>query len=453
VNATFSRLVALLVRSAAVLAAALGIASCGGGVSANPSPVVDSPTLTILPASAVLYSGMPTTFVFSGGTGAYIVASSNQAIVPVAGGVTGRSITVVPHPVAADTTVTLTLRDTGSAAPVSATLTVRPGTVNNEITITRTSTITGCTGVALCSGGDAEVTVTLSQGGIPLAARGVQFAVVSGDFRFITTQPGALPETLDTVQSTVTDQTGKARARIRILPAAANQTALMQITDLGTGAFQRTSFVIAQVTEADVSFYTVPASLDFIGPLPSTCASGSALFHIYGGTPPYSVSSSSPAFPLLLPPGTSSPPVVVRNNGGTFTVQANGGGCSSEGIAGSIIVTDAAGRVRTVPLSNKPTADTLVELVVAPDTVTLSSCDAYASVTIAGGTGSYYFGSGSDAIEGSIAFPGNTATFRRRPGSAAVTTTPAEVQVGISDSRGTVSVTVKLDGTGAGPCP
>ncbi|HEX5628468.1 MAG TPA: hypothetical protein VFX72_02775, partial [Usitatibacteraceae bacterium] len=129
-NATISRLISPLARIAAALAAAAGIASCGGGVSANPSPVVDDPAITILPGTAVLFSGMPTTFVLSGGTGSYIVASSNQAIVPFTGGVTGRSITIVPNPVTADTTVTLTVRDTGAATPVTATVTVRPGTVS-----------------------------------------------------------------------------------------------------------------------------------------------------------------------------------------------------------------------------------------------------------------------------------------------------------------------------------
>ena len=184
-TAMFSSPLSWIARTAAACAAALTLASCGGGVSANPSPVVDSPTLTILPSTATMYSGLPTTFVLSGGTGAYIVTSNNQAILPISGGVTGRSVTLVPNPVVTDTTVTLTLRDTGTAAPVTATLTVRPGTVNNDITITRTSTIAGCTGVALCNGGDAEVTVRLSQGGIPLPARGVGFSVVSGDFHFI----------------------------------------------------------------------------------------------------------------------------------------------------------------------------------------------------------------------------------------------------------------------------
>ena len=58
----------------------------GGGVSANPSPIVDSPDAHDPARAAVMYSGLPTTFVLSGGTGSYIVTSSNQAMLPVAAG-------------------------------------------------------------------------------------------------------------------------------------------------------------------------------------------------------------------------------------------------------------------------------------------------------------------------------------------------------------------------------
>ncbi len=66
VTAMFSSPLSWIARAAAACAAALTLASCGGGVSANPSPVVDSPTLTILPATATMYSGLPTTFVLFG---------------------------------------------------------------------------------------------------------------------------------------------------------------------------------------------------------------------------------------------------------------------------------------------------------------------------------------------------------------------------------------------------
>ncbi len=52
--------------------------------------------------------------------------------------------------------------------------------MNNDVTITPSATQSASCSPALCSGGDAEVTVTISQGGIPLAARGVRFEVVSG---------------------------------------------------------------------------------------------------------------------------------------------------------------------------------------------------------------------------------------------------------------------------------
>ena len=183
---------AFLARCAFAFAALAGLVSCGSG-AVSPH-VVDPTRILILPATATLFSGMPTTFTITGGTGAYIVSSSNQAVVPVSGTSNG-NLVIAPNPVLADTTVTLTVRDTGTNAPVTATLTVKPNTVNNSITITPTATQGGSCAPAVCSGGDAEVTATISQGGIPLAARGVRLEVVSGSFRFIVNPPNT-PEVL-----------------------------------------------------------------------------------------------------------------------------------------------------------------------------------------------------------------------------------------------------------------
>src|SRR5437868_1556460 len=195
--------------------------SCGSGAV---SPVVNDPNkITILPATATLYSGLPTQFTITGGTGQYIVSSSDQAAVQVSGAVPGGMLLVVPNNVIVDTTVTLTVRDTGSNTPVSATLTVKPNPVANNITITASGTQGGSCAPAICSGGDAIVTATISQGGIPLPARGVRMEVVSGDFRFIVSPPDQ-SEVLATSTDVVTDQTGKASARIRVLADASNQT-------------------------------------------------------------------------------------------------------------------------------------------------------------------------------------------------------------------------------------
>ncbi|MGE0356540.1 MAG: hypothetical protein AB7P08_06455 [Burkholderiales bacterium] len=370
---------ATLRAAAAAFAAALALASCGGGgVSANPSPIVDSPTLTILPATAVLYSGLPTTFVLSGGTGAYVIASSDQAVIQVAGGVTGRSVTVVPNNVTADTTVTLTVRDTGTAAPVSATLTVRPGTVNNNLTITPSATqSTSCT-PAVCSGGDAEVKVTTSQGGIPLAARGMRFEVISGAFAFITTPPGTTPEILATFIDTTTDETGTARARIRVTALAANQTALVKATDLATGAYRQSSFAIAQFTGTTPAFFTLPSSITFTGAFSTACAQNVATdVSIFGGTPPYSISGGSSAF--------TATPSTVLVNGGKFNVVLPLGASCVDGAA--IGVTDATGRTISVTVNNVLGAGTAPApaVTMAPATLTLF-CGTTASLVVSGGT-------------------------------------------------------------------
>jgi hypothetical protein len=107
------RLADRLAHLALALTFLVAFTSCSGAVS-GPAPVNDPTRITILPAIATTYSGLPTTFVISGGTGSYIVSSSDQAVIPVAGSIAGGSLTVVPNPVLADTLVTLTVRGTGT---------------------------------------------------------------------------------------------------------------------------------------------------------------------------------------------------------------------------------------------------------------------------------------------------------------------------------------------------
>ncbi len=386
-NPTFSRLTAVATRAAAAFAAALALASCGGGgVSANPSPIVDSPTLTILPATAVVYSGLPTTFVFSGGTGAYIIASSNQAILPVIGGVTGRSVTIVPNPVAVETQVTLTLRDTGAATPVTATVTVRPGTVNNDLTITPSSTQDASCSPAVCSGGDAVAKVTISQGGIPLAARGVRFQVVAGSYAFLESPPLSRFETpgVPTSLITTTDETGTARATLRVTALAPNQTATVRVTDLGSGAYRDASFAIVQFNGNTPAFFTLPSSITFTGPYEEVCASGSVAsvdVSVYGGAPPYAISGGGGSF--------SVSPTTVATNGGSFEIElfpvpAGARPACFEGA--SVGVTDSTGRTIAVTVNNKPGTGTAPApaITLAPATLTLG-CGASASLVITGG--------------------------------------------------------------------
>ena len=435
-----------LARLALGLVLAAALASCGSG-AVGPSTQVNDPTrITILPGTVTAFSSLPVTFTITGGTGAYIVASSNQSIVPSPGSIVGGTVTIIPNQVLVDTEVTLTVRDTGTATPQSATLTVKPGTVNNNITIT--PTVQDCA-PALCSGGDATVSTVIAQGGIPLAARGVRFEVVAGDFLFVTFDPNTGFTTLTTSVIVVTDQAGKAIARIRATADAPNQTALLQITDLGSGAFQRTSFVIVQTTAASPGFFATPTSVTFQGRLENECATGgNATFYIFGGSPPYTISNTSP--------GTFQ---VSRDfvsfSGGNFQVILNGSGTCIAEPGAPVIIRDTTGRTVTVTVANIPGTQTPPAITVAPEEVTLTSCAGIASVTVAGGRSNRYFVStGSDLIAASVS--GNTVSISRNGApsrDASVLTPPPSVIVGVSDGLTVANVKVNLTGAAAGICP
>jgi hypothetical protein len=424
-----ARLVPNLFRALALAALAALAASCGSG-AVGPSPNVSDPAkITILPGTAVMYSGLPTTFSITGGSGAYVVTSDNQAVIPSPGSVLTNSLTLVANNVTAEVNVTLTVRDTGTLAPVTAVVTVRPGTVNNNIDIAYTRA--ACS-PALCSGDDALVTVTLSQGGIPLPARGVRYDVVSGDYRLITTPAGTQPEVLATTATTVTDETGKARMRLRATPLVPNQTAILQITDIATGAFQRTSFVIAQDGGTNGSFFTIPASVTYTGPRAGVCASGAASnFFVYGGTPPYTIANPQPNA-LAVSPGT------VGASGGSFSVTVLGTFCPS---ATTLAVTDSAGRTINVTVTSNAGTVTPDAVKVAPATASVLTCTDVASATVTGGLGTYLQPtSSSSALV--VTQSGNLLTIRRAVPSPAPSSATASVAV--SDGLTTASVTVTL---------
>jgi hypothetical protein len=430
---TFARL------SIALLAAA-ALGSCGSGAVSAPPVVVTPGPIVISPATATLYSSLPTSFVVTGGNGTYIITSSDQAILPISSAFTGGNVlTVVPNPVAVDTPVILTVRDTGTSTPATATLTVKPRTVSNIVTITPSPSQPTTCNPAVCSGGDAEVKATLALNGVPITGHEVRFDVISGDFHIITSAPGQ-PETLALSGTTFTDGSGVARIRIRADVDATPQTGLIQITDTTSGAFQRTSFVITQSTGASPGFFVTPSQVTFSGPRADLCATGTSVdFYIFGGAPPYTISNTNPT-------GFSVSPTFVQSSAGSFTVTANGQCVGEPGLP--IVVRDSLGRTVTATVANKFGTVAATPLQVAPDTVTLSDCVSSASVTAVGGTGNYIANSGSGSV---MVIPsGNTFTIQRRDSSPAST---SPVTVGISDGVSTATVRVNLTGAGAGACP
>ena len=434
VTSYVSAVVGRLARIAFVIFSVAVLASCGSGGVSGPPPATAA--ITVTPDTATLFSGLPTTFTVSGGNGNYIVTSSNQAVVAPLGAIGGNAFTIVPNEVAAETTVTVTVSDNGTSTPDTATLTIKPRTLSNTITVTPSNDVCGN---AVCAGGDAEVRIVLSQGGIPLVGRQVRFDVVSGDFRFITSPPGATTETLALSAITTTDGTGTALVRVRVLASAGSQTALLQVTDLGSGLAQLSSFTVSS-SSTNTALNAQPSTVRFVGNSTGTCAiSRSADVIVFGGVPPYNVSH---------PANFSIDPDVVAHSGDRFTVTTRGD-CDA---GAQIAVVDSTGTTVTVTASNvTATAPASTPLVVAPDTVTLDTCTTVAMVAIGGGlgAGTYFATSSNDGVTASVLQGTGTLTIRRKRNSDLFLT---PVRVAVSDGQQVQEVQVNVTGTALGHC-
>jgi hypothetical protein len=412
---------------AAVLSSAALVAGCGSGAVGAPPTTVTPDPITITPNTATLYSDTPTQFIVTGGNGNYIIVSSDQSALPVAGNFTGGNVlTLIPNPVAADTPVTLTIRDTGTSTPITAQLTVKPRTVSNTVAIVPS---TNECSTAVCSGSDAEVSIRIAQNGIPLANRTVRFDVVSGNFAVITS-PAGLPETTALSGTTTTDASGFARIRIRVAPDAPSQTALLQITDVGSGSTQRASFFIAQNTGTSAGFFVTPTSVGFQGPNAQQCSNGSSAdIYVFGGVPPYSILNSFPDF-------LSLSTTLVASSGGRFTVTTRGG-CLENG---TITIRDAAGRTASIAVTNALGTASVPALAVSPTEATLTDCDSFVNVNVLGGSGQYTATSGNPAVMAT--YGGSIVRVQRAPNTSFL----GDVPVGVSDGRTTVTLTVHVDG-------
>jgi hypothetical protein len=397
------------------------LASCSGSVS---GPATTTGALAISPTTATAYSDVPATFVVTGGAAPYFVSSSDQTALPVPKTLNSNHLTVIPGTVGADRSVTLNVTDAASSTTATATVTVRPRTVSNVVSITPSATTCGPT--SICAGGDAVVAVTLTQNGVPLPGRAVRFDLVSGDLRFITSAPG-LPESLSTTAIVTTDGNGIASIRVRALDGAPTQTALISITDTTNGASVQTAVGIVGVANPTLS--AQPATIAFQGSGPNTCSNGaSATVIITGGKAPYTI-SQSPAFVVS--------PQLVTSSPGQFTITSNGT-CTA---GSTIAIVDANGAATSVTATNSVSTTALTPVKAAPSTVTLVTCNQVAQVALTGGSGQYFAASGSDLIDAQV--NGNFGFIRRTRTAANGT---AAVTAAFSDGQSSDTVTVNLAG-------
>lgn len=400
------------------LAAALVLSACGGGAGA-PNNVFNSPgPITLSPPAAVAYSGVPIVLTINGGTPPYKAFSSNSGIAPVVQDVAGSTIVIVPGTVSDDSDVTITVQDNPNAqiAPnkTTAVLTVRNAPMLNSLTITPSSADCGTN--AICSGqtGTASVTVLGSQGG-PLAGRVVQFDVVAGPYGIVSND-GA--QTIVASLRATSDSSGHATVIIKANVNAPTQMAQLRATDLTSGQTLVGNFLIQQVTDGTKVLTVVPGEAKITTAYKGICSSGfTTEYFIYGGTPPYRVTSTFPDAVVL---NTSS----VNVAGGSFRATTNG--TCVDPLTFSIL--DATGLQTTAKLSNiAGDADVPVvtppALAVAPASYTGTACGGTSrSFILTGGT-TPYSGSAVNSVTGSIAVTGTAGTFTVGPLPAGATTT------------------------------
>ncbi len=366
------------------------LSACGSGAVGAPpdtTPAASTP-LAVSPPTADLFPDVPATFTITGGKPGYSAFSSNSVVLPVTAALPGATFTVIPGPVTAETAVDITVRDSLNAS-AGAKATVKPATLNNQITFTPFApTATGCGTNAICSGGDAQVVVRAALNGVVLRNRPIRFDVFQGSFQFVTPGSGAPAPTL----IVNTDDQGEATARLRVNAGVPTQVATLQTTDVTSGLARRYNFNVVQQTDGKGILSVLPSGgVTIKGGKGTTglnngngdCANGIPVdFYIYGGSAPYTASSPLTSVAVVLQNGVIVPQSSVATNGGSFRALVQGCGKVA------FIVTDATGRtIETAMLEvqqgDKADAAVVPALVVSPSSTELN-CGQSGSTSLAG---------------------------------------------------------------------
>lgn len=418
-----NRMIARRLQSVLVLMALgglLALGGCGGGSGAPNNPFAPGPAVpgpvAVLPANVTAYSNTPVTLTISGGAAPYFVVSSNSSVLPVAQAPSGNTIVLLPGNVTVDTTVTITVQDAiGQRA--SSTVTVKPSPIFGTLTIKPSSAACGAN---ICSGqtGTASVIVT-GPGGAGIPNRQVRFDVIDGDFAIQSNNP-ATP--LVATLTVVSDGNGVATVFIQANFGAPTQPATVRATELTTGNQVNGQFTIVQTTALSV----LPSDATITAPDNTGCLSGFRVdYRVFGGTPPYSASSSAPDAVTLLN-------AINIPFGGTFTAITTGI-CANPV---TITIVDATGLTTTATLHN------LLGPVPPAPPAPVSTLDITpGSYTTASGTGCTGV-TFSFIVSGGVA-PYNVAVIGGTATPAVVPVSPGSFDItGLADASGSHTIVV-----------
>ena len=422
------------------LAVSLLLASCGGGgASVNGN---QGSALSLSPASATFYAGVPATMNVSGGRKPYFVTSSEPGVLPVPPVVDGFTFDLVSNnPGVVDVgltagslpvrTVTVSVRDsTGLTATSSIKVAQNFLTGYRLAFVTTTcSALAGATSITPCAGGDTALQLAAVFNGSLHGNETFRLEVVRGDFSFYT--PNSSTGIISNTYTTTSDHEGKITAIIRVPSTAPTQIAIVRVVHVATGTSTDQVFTISGPPSRTLT--AIPSSFTFTGADSTACGSGSGDFFVFDGVPPYSAVSSRS--------GVGVAPATTNSQPGRFTVTvANGSVCAD---AVPIIVTDSQGNRVTVTVSSvkgTTTPPPPPTLAVAPSDITLV-CNTSGSVSVVGGSGVYSVTSSHPRVNATVS--GRTVSITRVNGDGA-TVYPTTASIGITDGASIVTVTATV---------
>ena len=415
----------LIVRALIATACLQILVSCGGAVSSDNAS--STTFFTLQPGTAEAYAGVEMVFTITGGQPPYTGSSSNAVVAPIATNITTKSFTIVPQYTSAVVPVVISIFDS-AGAKVEAKVNVNPNIISNTLTITPQVSVPGQPGTiscgsSVCSGGYAQVVVTLASATQSVTNRPVRFDVEQGAFNFLQNAQGTVTAP---TYSTTTDANGKAQALLRADAFAQSQLALLRMTDLVSGSVLRASFSIVRVTDGSTVISILPESAKVTSFFKLTCTVGStADYLVAGGAPPYTVGSSFVAVASVLQ-------TTLPTDGSRFTART-GGACGTT----LFTVTDSLGRTATATLENAEGTQEVTKIVVLPSKGILG-CGESAAFTIAGGTGPFVVSSTNSKVIATVS--GRLITARRLGLPPAIGAATLAVSVSATDGASSAAV-------------
>jgi hypothetical protein len=234
----------------------------------------------------------------------------------------------------------------------------------------------------VCSGQTATASVTVTgPGGAGIPNRLVKFDVVAGDYAIESNDPA---NPLVSTLTVATDANGVAQVLLKANVSAFTQPALLRATELTTGNQQTAQFTIVQTINGAAVLSVVPSTANITGAFENLCSTGFRIdYYIYGGTPPYRITSTFPDSVTLVNS-------IVTTSGGFFEAITNGS-CVNPLV---FSIFDAVGLQTTATLINVPGTATQPApppppLVVTPSSQSGSCAGKTFAVLITGGTPPY----------------------------------------------------------------